>query len=176
MNSADVKWYVVHTKARREDLAAASVARLGIEVLLPKMTCEKHANKGYGPVVKPLFPGYMFARFEPASYLLPIRYARGVRGIVSCGGIPVPLDHEIVESIRSKTSKSGVVRRRESYLKRGDGVIVRRGILRGFSGVFDSELNDYERVVILLSTVSYQAKLVIDQDSVVKVGKLAVGL
>jgi transcription antitermination factor NusG len=60
-----VRWYVAHTKPRREKKLADYCKRYDIPATLP---CYESAHKYRGKSVvfqKPLFPGYVFLRFEP---------------------------------------------------------------------------------------------------------------
>ena len=58
-------WYVVATKLRLETLAKKHLENQGYEVFLPRISqIRKHARK-IEKVLKPLFPGYLFIRFNP---------------------------------------------------------------------------------------------------------------
>ena len=46
----------------------------------------------------------------------------------------------------------------------GDEVRIKHGPLSSFTGVFDYNINDSSRVAILLDTVSYQGRIVIERD------------
>jgi transcription antitermination factor NusG len=63
---ADLPWFVAHTKPRREKKLVEYCARQHIATTLP---CYDSAHKYRGKTVtfsKPLFPGYVFLRLEPA--------------------------------------------------------------------------------------------------------------
>jgi transcription antitermination factor NusG len=62
---SEVRWFVAHTKPRREKKLAEQCQRKGIAVTLP---CYSSAHKYRGKTVvfqKPLFPGYVFLQLEP---------------------------------------------------------------------------------------------------------------
>ena len=96
-------WYAIQTKPYCEDKAATNIRRLGLPVLLPKIRREKSENGSRRITIKPLFPGYLFARFRPAAHLHSIRYARGVNRVLCTGPAPIPLGDEVVGAIE-KTS------------------------------------------------------------------------
>jgi transcription antitermination factor NusG len=88
--------------------------------------------------------------------------------VVSFGEGPTPIDEEIIALIQSNIKEDGFVRIDEG-LRAGDRVIVKDGPLKNFSGVFEREMRDNDRIRILLETVSYQAHIEIDRNMVRKV-------
>jgi transcription antitermination factor NusG len=64
---SELRWFVAHTKPRREKKLAGYCRRQGIAATLP---CYKSAHKYRGKTVvfqKPLFPGYVFLQLEPGQ-------------------------------------------------------------------------------------------------------------
>ena len=62
---SDLRWFVAHTKPRREKKLVEFCQRQTIAATLP---CYDSAHKYRGKTVvfrKPLFPGYVFLKFEP---------------------------------------------------------------------------------------------------------------
>ena len=156
-------WYVIYTKPKQEDVAAANVQRLGFEVLLPKIKRDSAASGTPPMAAKALFSRYLFARFCPLGHLNSIRYARGVHSVVSAGTTPLPLDEAIIESLRKRIGEDGCVRVDRRTFTPGDLVVVREGPLKGWMGVFERDLSDRERVQILLHTLEYQGRVCIDK-------------
>lgn len=164
----DVKWYAVHTKPAREDGAAMSISRLGLEVLLPRMQVERMVYGRAHTVIRPMFPGYLFARFSPSRYLHLINFARGVRSVLSGSGAPLPVEEEIIDAIQSRISDKGYVHLdsprpdRVCLFKSGDHVVVDVGPLKGVRGIFDRALSDKRRVLVLLEAIEYQARVAVE--------------
>ena len=69
----------------------------------------------------------------------------------------------IVATIRTRLGADGFVELNERPFGAGDSVRVTAGPLAGWSGIFDSELSDAERVVILIETLQ-QGRVVIRRD------------
>jgi transcriptional antiterminator RfaH len=145
-----------------------SIGRLGLEVLLPKMQLERMVYGRLHTVIRPLFPGYLFARFSPSKYLHLINFARGVRGVLCGSGAPLPVEEEIVRAIRSRISENGYVHLDPPHVgslasfKAGDHVVVEAGPLKGVKGIFDRALSDKKRVLILLEAIEYQARVSVE--------------
>jgi len=89
--------------------------------------------------------------------------------VVSFGEGPTPIDEEIITLIQFNIKEDGFVRIDEE-IRLGDRVIVKDGPLKNFTGIFDREMKDTDRIRILLETVSYQAHIEIDRDIVRKAG------
>jgi len=48
-------------------------------------------------------------------------------------------------------------------------VVIKAGPLREFEGIFERKLKDNERISVLLTTISYQGRLVINKNLIEKV-------
>ena len=97
-----------------------------------------------------------------------VNFTGGVHSVVSFGGNPAVVDNETIDIIKSRIGEDGLVRTYDE-LKPGDEVLIQEGPLRNFVGVFDRAKKDSDRIMILLSTVSYQPLLEIKRDQVRKV-------
>lgn len=159
------QWYVVHTNPKQEDRADSNLRCWGVETLHPKLRTRR-VNEFTGALTyltKPLFPRYIFAKFNARKQLAKISFTRGVHHVVSFGGQPTSVEDEIIEIISARIDESGFVKIGDE-LKQGDRVVIKAGPLRDFEGVFESELNDSERISVLLTTISYQGRVVVSRD------------
>ena len=102
--------------------------------------------------VGPLFPCYVFARFDLQRSYFEVKYMPGVRGIVSAGSDPLAVPTGIVTEIRRR-GVDDVVEIAEKPLGTGDRVVVVEGPFRGFEAIFERYLSGAERVAILLSAI-----------------------
>ncbi len=166
-----LSWYVVHTNRKQEDRASGNFQAWGLETLNPKLLVNK-CNQFTGQstrVGKPLFPGYIFARFRFNDFYHKIKFTRGVHSVVCFDNHPAPVDEEIVDLIRARIGKDGFVKPAE--LKAGDEVVINNGRFQQLQGVFESEMQeaDADRVTILLSSVSFQAHVVVDRALVTRI-------
>ncbi|NIM96542.1 MAG: transcription/translation regulatory transformer protein RfaH, partial [candidate division Zixibacteria bacterium] len=78
------------------------LGRAGIETLNPLMETYASRNRGSKKILEPLFPGYVFARFDVPNHYPIVRYARGVRKILGNREGPVPVGPEIIDEIRKR--------------------------------------------------------------------------
>jgi transcriptional antiterminator RfaH len=157
-----LSWYALYTKPRQEDRAAENLSAWGVSSLSPKMKA-----RGGSSFFAPLFPGYIFARFDVNTMLGKIRFTRGISHIVSFGGQPAALANEIVDAIRSRIDSKGIVKQANQF-QPGDAVVIHSGPMRDFEGVFEGEISSSERVRILLKAVAYSARVEVFQHEISK--------
>ena len=165
----NAQWYALHTHPKEEDRATSNLTAWNVETFSPRIReCRLNSFTG-APIYerKPLFPRYIFARFDAATLLSKVGFTRGVRCVVSFGNGPVPIEDEVIEFLREQTNEEGLIRIGEE-LKRGDRVTVKNGLLGELSGVFERELKGTDRVKILLNAINYQASIVIPKELVKK--------
>src|SRR4051812_17286895 len=92
-------WFAVWTRSRHEQVVREQLAGKQIESFLPTMPSWRRWKDRKKKIDWPLFPGYCFARFDPASPL-PVLRCTGVVSIVSFAGHPAPIPEIELESIR----------------------------------------------------------------------------
>ena len=108
----------------------------------------------FGPLSR-----YFFAKFDYAEQYRTVSYCRGVRKIVTFGQTPAEVESGLLDNIRRRLSQQDVVPL--ARLTHGEVVRISQGPLAGVEGVFDSFLSGKERVVVLLRTLSYQSRAVL---------------
>lgn len=166
----DSKWYAIRTHSNQESRADANLKAWQLETFLPKIR-EQRRNPFSGAFVsltKPLFPTYLFARFDLQRLLHQVSFVRGVKNVVSFGGIPSPVDDEIIQFFQTRTNDDGFVRIGED-LKPGDKVMMKGGLLDSLVGVLEREMHDSERVIVLLQAINYQGHVIVERNSIKKV-------
>jgi transcriptional antiterminator RfaH len=161
----EIHWFAIQARPGAEAAAESSLCALQIETLLPlARRSVHHATRTPQMVLRPLFRGYLFGRFCATVSLRAVSYSRGVLRVVGGGDRPWPVDDAIVAEIRDRLGPQGCVELAERPFGVGDSVRITAGPLTGWSGIFDSELSDAERVVILIETLK-QGRVVVRRDS-----------
>ena len=164
------RWYVVHTNPRQEERANNNLRAWGVETVNPKLQTRRYNQFNGAPstITQPLFPRYIFAKFNASKQLAKIWFTRGVHDVVCFGGSPASVDDEIIEILQARIDESGFVKTSDD-LKRGDKVVIKAGPMRNFMGVFECDLKASERISVLLTSINYQGRLVVGRDLVEKV-------
>jgi transcriptional antiterminator RfaH len=146
------RWYVVRTKPKQEIRAERNLIEWGLEVLAPKVreVLKGRGSPGATYSTAPLFPCYLFARFDAAALLAKVRLTRGVQAVIGFGDRATPVDDSVIGLILSRIEEDGFVRIEEP--RPGDPVTIVDGPLRMLSGVFHQR-RGHDRAVILLAMV-----------------------
>jgi transcriptional antiterminator RfaH len=154
-----MNWYALHTKPRAESLAQSNLQRQAIKTFLPRLRRKKTIRRRYRWTTGPLFPGYIFARFDFDRHGRLVKYANGITNVVSFGGTPAVVEDAIIEAIHAHCEPdTDTVTLPPPELRPGDRVQVREGPLTGLEGIFEHEMSDRDRVVILLETIGRGAR------------------
>src|ERR1041384_726342 len=85
----DRQWFVVRTKARKEDYAVQQLERRDVVAFLPRIV-------EYGrDQVAPLFPGYLFVHIALSQQYYRVVWTPGVRSFVAFGAVPTPVQESV---------------------------------------------------------------------------------
>ena len=159
-------WYAVKAKRRQETHAERSLQMHGVETFYPQLMQSKVIRRKRQTITGPLFPGYLFAKFHFEEQHRAVSYARGVQKVVKFGDTPAIVDEDIIEAIRSRV-RDGYVTVPTPTFTPGQKVCIREGPLQGIEAIFEREMSDQERVVLLLRSLSFPARVIVDTRDVV---------
>jgi transcriptional antiterminator RfaH len=163
-------WHAIRTHPKQEDRAASNLEAWGVETLYPKFK-EPRRNPFTGVPVyttKPLFPGYIFAKFKANHNLHKVKYTRGVQSVVGFGNGPLTVDDDVISLIRSRILEDGFVRIGEDF-DPGNQVLIKEGPLKSLMGIFEHRMSATGRVMILLTAVTYQGRVSVESQLLAKV-------
>jgi transcriptional antiterminator RfaH len=161
-------WYVIQTKPKKEEEAESYLSTRGVEMFNPLMETFALRNGGMNKELKPLFPGYIFGKFDLEQNYPLVRWARGVKKILGFGSYPTPISEEIIEIIKGRTDTQGIVRVKYHF-EPNDVVRIKTGPLKDLLGIFERWLSNSERVKILLNLIGYQPAVEIHCSMIEKV-------
>jgi transcriptional antiterminator RfaH len=145
-------WYLVRTKPGKERWVQDQLGSLLPEVFLPLLEAKTPRWGKMTWTTTPLFPCYLFARFDLHARYFDVKYLPGVNGFVSAGNDPLAVPEEVVLEIRRR-GVEGVIKIEQPVLGRGERVQIVEGPFRGLEAVFERYLSGAERVAILLNTI-----------------------
>ena len=163
LDHAKFPWYAVQVRAQHEKRVAESLTGKGCECLLPSYRERRKWSDRTKVLDLPLFPGYVFSRFD-VDVRLPILTIPGVVGIVGIGKTPQPLDPREIEYIRKVTSV-GAPAQPWPFLKVGQRVRITAGALTGVEGILVQRRSE-TRVVLSVSLLQKSISVQVDSDAV----------
>jgi transcriptional antiterminator RfaH len=158
-------WYVIRTKPHQERQAEFHLKQVPVETFLPLLRQNKWIRRQEKTVMDPLFPRYLFARFDINDRYRAVNYARGVLGIVEFGLKPAEVSESVIEAIRDRLEDGCVIPQARCFQK-GQIVQIKGGPLGGLETVFVREMTEQHRVLLLLKMLGLHAKLTVDIDRV----------
>jgi transcription antitermination factor NusG len=130
-------WYALRVRSRHEQVTAAVLAYKGYEHFVPTYKERRQRCDRYQTVDVPLFPGYVFCRFDVHDRL-PVVTVRGLVNIVGIGKIPYPIDDREIGNLQIAMA-SGHYVQPWPFLNVGDRVLLKEGPLRDLEGIVVQE-------------------------------------
>ena len=159
-------WFALHVRPRFESYVELQLGGKGYEVFLPTYESRRRWSDRVKTVVQPLFPGYVFCRFD-VSARLPILVTPGVNSVVGVGKTPIPVDPGEITAIRNVIN-SGIASYPCDYIRDGESVRVESGPLEGLVGIVQRSKNS-DRLVVSLTLLMRSVSVEIDRSWVKRV-------
>ena len=132
-----VAWYALRVRARQEQVTVAALAYKGFEHFLPTFKDRRKWSDRYHTVEAPLFPGYVFCRFDIRDRL-PVVTAPGLISIVGFGKSPYPIEDREIANLQLAVT-SGRYLQPWPFVHVGDRVLLKEGPLRDVEGIVVQE-------------------------------------
>lgn len=163
-------WFGLRVKPHREALASACLRAKGYQELSPTYTSRRRWSDRFKEIELPLFPGYLFCRFDP-SFRLPVLTTPGVLGVVGLGSQPQPIADAEMDAI-SALVRTGALAQPFPFLGQGDRVRIAEGPLTGTEGIIVT-VEDRCRLVVSVSLLQRSISIEIARHWVRPMGRLA---
>jgi transcription termination/antitermination protein NusG len=154
-------WYGIRTRSNHEKVAAAVLRGKGYDPYLPLYRLPRNRQDAQGDGQHPLFPGYVFCRFN-VKKRLPILMTTGVISVLGFGKEPAAIPDEEIEKVRV-VLRSGLPAEPCAYLREGLRVRVKDGSLDGVEGILVKRKNQY-RMVVSVTMLQRSISVEIDSD------------
>jgi transcription antitermination factor NusG len=156
-------WYAVQVRYQTEKRTAHFLSEKGFEQFVPLYRAQRQWTDRVKQMELPLFPGYVFCRFDVQNWL-PIKSTAGVVSIVSIGNTPATIEEHEVEAIRS-AMRGGVAAEPWPFLREGQRVRVCAGAMRGHEGLLVNVKNR-SRLILSVSMLQRSVAIEVDRDVV----------
>jgi transcription elongation factor/antiterminator RfaH len=157
-------WYAIQVKGRQEAQVSESLQSKGYETFVPLYKVMRRWSDRNKAVEVPLFPSYIFCRFDP-QIKFTIISTPGVTRIIGFGQGPAPVNEDEIMSLK-KMAQSGVAIERHAFFHAGQEVEVVSGPLSGIKGVVASN-GRKTRLVISVQLIQSSAAVDVDVACVV---------
>ena len=152
-------WFALQVRARQEASVSEQLRGQGYERFLPFYKVRKRWSDRIKEMETPLFPGYLFCRFNPHNRL-PILKTPGVIQIVGFNNTPAAVSQDEILSIQRLVA-SGVQHQPCPFLAVGDRVRISAGPLLGLEGLL-TDIKGSHRLVLSVSLLQRSVAVEID--------------
>src|SRR3954464_6652979 len=96
-----MNWYCVHTKPQKEaQVATYCCDTLKLETYFPRLRQFRTIRRVRKLVTRPLFPRYLFCRFDASLSYRSVRYAPDVLDLVRSGSQPAVVSESLIGELR----------------------------------------------------------------------------
>lgn len=157
-------WYALSVRTRFEKLVDAHLQGRGYETFLPTHLERRKWSDRTKSLVIPLFPGYIFCRFDINAARLPILMTPGVNFVVGAGRTPLAVDESEIANVRLAVGSGNPISP-WPYPGVGETVEIEHGPLRGIRGIV-VRVENMERLVVSVSLLMRSVAVEIDRSSV----------
>ncbi len=154
-------WFALQVRGRYENYVATFLHGKGYEWFLPLYKSRRRWSDRIKELELPLFPGYVFCRFN-LQKRLPVLLTPGVIRIVGIGRAPLPIDEEEITAIQTVVN-SGLPTQPWQFLQIGQRVRIEYGALCGLEGIL-LELKGHHRIVVSVTLLQRSVAVEIDTD------------
>ena len=158
------EWFILQFKSNSHHLAAKNLNRQGFETFLPLHETTSRRLSRFINTSKPLFPGYMFIRFDKAeSEWHKINSTYGVSRLITFNSILKPTPTGFVNSLMKRYDLSGKLLPLQE-LKKGDQVKVLKGPFANFIATVE-KYEDDQRIWVLMDLMGRKTKIHTSSDA-----------
>ncbi|PII85139.1 hypothetical protein BL250_12435 [Erwinia sp. OLTSP20] len=153
-------WFVVKAKHNQERRAESSLLSQGVKCYLPVVATSsmRSSQKLNQMRDAPLFPGYLFAYFDPeVIHTTEVKNTRGVSGLVNFGGAPAIItDSQMCDMREVINARSGVLSA-DSVPVKGEAIEITNGMFEALEGVYE-EPDGLRRSMVLITVLGKQVR------------------
>jgi transcription antitermination factor NusG len=159
------QWFGLRTRSNYEKTSSLVLESKGYDQYLPLYRTKRRWSDRVVEAELPLFPGYLFCRFD-AKQRLPILTTPGVVSILCFGREPAPVPETEIEAIRA-VLRSGFPVESCAYLHEGQRIRISRGSLEGIEGILMRKKKDW-RIVVSITILQRSVSVEVDREWVTK--------
>ena len=172
-DTTPLAWYALRVRTTHEKRIAQLLELKGYQQFLPLYRVRRRWSDRVKEVEQPLFPGYLFCRFDSHSRA-GILKTDGVALIVGIGCVPAPIDEAEIRAIQQAVG-SGFEVRPHAFLTAGQRVRIESGPFEGVEGRI-VEIRSRHRLVLAIGLLQRAISVEIDSAWVSPVSSQSQGL
>jgi transcription antitermination factor NusG len=154
-------WFALRVRPKHEITVATTLSKLGFDEYVPLHRVRRLWSDRIKVLETPLFPGYIFCRFEYTDRLRVLN-SPGVESVVGFGKKDSPVDESEIEAVRALVA-TGKPLAHLPFLRVGQDVLIERGPMAGVRGVVLRDENAW-RVVVSVEALDRSIAVEVDRE------------
>ena len=152
------EWFILQFKPNSHHIAEKNLTRQGFEVFLPLHDTTSRKLSRFIDISKPLFPGYMFIRFDRAeSKWHKINNTYGVSRLITFQSSLKSIPSAFIDNLMKRYDSSGklipIVK-----MKQGDKIEIFKGPFANFIATVE-EYESEQRIWVLMDLMGRKTKI-----------------
>ena len=155
-------WYALTSKPQHEKSAAQVLLEMGFESFVPLYTDRRKWSDRVKLVEFPLFPRYVFCRFQFPEQRASVLQTPGIQSIVKVGSQAAPVDEKEMAHLQTAVG-SGLAVRPHRFLKIGQWVELIDGPLRGVEGIL-VDVEDTWKVIVSVTLLQRSVSVSVERE------------
>ena len=144
-------WYCLRSLPKQEHIAAANLRSIlrEIDVFCPRLRIKRRCSRGEVWFVEALFPGYLFAKFNPNLSMQTVKSVPGVKTVLSFGRITATIHDDIIAGLRADFDHNEIHEVSDD-LRPGDEITLTSGPFQGIRANVIRLLPSSNRIQVLM--------------------------
>ncbi len=158
-------WYVLQTKPRNEKVVLSQIERKKIEVYAPFVEKVRIWSDRKKKIQMPLFSGYVFIFADEEERVRAITNTTGAIKYLYYEKRPARVSEREIELIKQTLLEPEKISIEEKKIKKGDSILVTRGIFKGMKG-YVNEFRGKYKLTVNLEELSYSFSIILNSNEV----------
>lgn len=154
-------WFALRVRSNFEETSYKSLCGAGLEAFLPGVKILRRWSDRVKVVNKPLFPGYVFSRFDPTQRADILR-TPGVVHIINSSGVPLPIPESELNYIRT-VILADLESAPHPFIRVGERMRIVHGPLVGAEGVITTA-NGSTALILSISLLQRSIAVKVEPD------------
>ena len=160
-------WILARTKCRQEYRAEKNLNNQGFKCFLPTISIKRFIDNVWVEKKEVMFSGYLFINIAHLAHKMhKINNTYGVSRLLvdRVTGVPIVINNNVIKEVSEEAKEING----QGRIDKGDTVVVTKGKLSTFSGIFLEKCGKY-RAKLLISLLNTEQELEVDLSDIQKV-------
>lgn len=151
------QWLAIATQPHKERVAIENLQRQGYETYCPMLRKQVRHARRVQDVLRPFFPGYVFAKLGADGVWRSMQSTFGVRRVIAFGEAPCLLSGDFIAALHAREVDGAIIKPGKDY-QIGQTVCLTGGAFDGLVATI-VEMDEKQRLVVLLDLLNQMVRV-----------------